>query len=166
MPAPLRASQLPPRRWEPHQPRGVDEGTKGRGWAAAWSRGAGAEAPRSPAEGSGAAGPAPPVVLEETPWVSLRAHFLRGGFYCMRKEFWKAVVNIFSSGKLFIGMKRGFFFFFFPLYKATCGDHIGSEIMWPFWFWRTANVIKGLPNTPARSSKSLAFYPGHIFGCL
>lgn len=34
---------LPPRRWEPHQPRGVNEGTKGRGWAAAWGRGAGAE---------------------------------------------------------------------------------------------------------------------------
>lgn len=45
------------------------------------------ERARSPAEESGVAGPAPPVVLEETPWVSLRAHFLRGGFYCMRKEF-------------------------------------------------------------------------------
>lgn len=50
----------------------------------------------------------------------------------MRKEFGKAVVNIFSSGKLFIGMKRGFPPL--PLYKATCGDHIGPEIMWPFWF--------------------------------
>lgn len=37
----VRASQLPPQRWEPHQSRGVNEGTKGRGWAV--GSGAGAE---------------------------------------------------------------------------------------------------------------------------